>query len=249
MNAAFRKKLRSGERLLGTIVSLDSPEVVEIIRIIGFDWVFIDGEHNPLEALSTQRLVQAAGPEMACLVRPPRGDEVFIKKALDIGAAGIIVPMVNTAEDAERVVRFSKYPPLGARGVGLARAHGYGLRFQEYVEGANEGVSVVIQAEHIQAVENMEEIVQVKGIDAVLIGPYDLSASMGRLGEVSHPEVVEAINRVAEVCQRGDIALGIFGANAEALRPYMERGFTLIAAGADTMLLGDAARGLLERLK
>lgn len=249
MNQTFRKRLRSGERLLGTLITLDSPEIVEIMRLTGFDWLFIDGEHNPLGALSLQRLVQASGSGMACLVRPPRGDEASIKKALDTGAAGVIVPMVNTAEEAEKVVRFSKYPPVGARGVGLARAQGYGLTFKEYVQEANDGVSVVIQAEHIRAVENMEDIVGVPGIDAVLVGPYDLSASMGRIGEVGHPDVVEAIRHVTGEVQRAGIALGIFGVDAEAVRPYMKQGYTLIAAGGDVLLLGESAARLMTDLE
>ncbi len=249
MNAPFRSRLRNGERLLGTIVTLDAPEIAETLRIVGFDWLFLDGEHAPLEAMQLQRLLQAAGPDLPCLVRVPAGREVPIKKALDIGAAGIVVPMVNTAEEAERAVRFARYPPRGARGVGVGRAQGYGLSLRGYVESANEGISVVIQAEHIRAVENIEAIVRVEGIDAVFVGPFDLSASLGRPGEVRHPEVVEAIERVTAACMAARMPLGIFGTGPEAVRPYLDRGYTLVAAGVDTMILGDAASKLLEGLR
>mgnify|MGYP001825579158 FL=1 len=176
------------------------------------------------------------------------GDELNIKKALDAGAAGIIAPMVHTAQQAQRVVSQAKYAPLGTRGVGIARAHGYGLRFQEYLTTANEQTAVVIQAEHIEAVKNMEAIAQVDGIDAVLVGPYDLSASMGRIGQVDHPQVVAAIDQVTAVCRSAGIPLGIFGVSAAAVRPYIERGYTLIVAGADTLLLGQAAAQLLAQV-
>jgi 2-keto-3-deoxy-L-rhamnonate aldolase RhmA len=241
--------MRSGERLLGTLVTLAAPEVAELMRIVGFDWLFLDGEHTPLEAVELQRLLQAAGPELACLVRVPEAGEAAVKKALDIGAAGIVVPMVNSAEEAERVVRLARYTPLGTRGVGLGRAQGYGLRLREYLEQANRGVSVVIQAEHIQAVERMEEIVRVEGVDAVFVGPYDLSASLGRPGEVDHPEVAAAVDRVTTVCRAAGMPLGVFGADARAVRPYVERGYTLIVAGVDTLLLGEGARRMLEALR
>ena len=249
MNVRFRERMRSGERLLGTIVTLAAPEVAELMRIVGFDWLFLDGEHTPLEAVDLQHLIQAAGPDLPCLVRVPEAGETPVKKALDIGAAGVVVPMVNSAEEAERVVRLARYTPLGARGVGLGRAHGYGLRFQEYMEQANRGVSVVIQAEHVQAVERMEEIVRVEGVDAVFVGPYDLSASLGRPGEVDHPEVTAAIERITTVCRAAGMPLGVFGTDARAVRPYVARGYTLVVAGVDTMLLGEAARRLLETLR
>ena len=210
MEHQFRQRLRSGELLVGTMVTLGSPEVAEILASVGFDWLFLDAEHGPFEAPVMQRVLQGAGSEMPCLIRVSASEEVAIKKALDVGAAGIIAPMVNSDKQAEKVVRLSKYAPLGTRGVGLGRAQGYGLRFQEYVDRANEDVAVIIQAEHIEAVENMEAIVQVAGIDAVLVGPYDLSASLDRLGEVSHPEVVSACKMIPAATM-GE-ALGIAGA-------------------------------------
>ena len=248
MNPTFRKKLADHEMLVGTIVSLASPEVAEVLSQAGFDWLFIEAEHAPLEALSIQRLLQGAG-SMPCLVRLQRSDEVWIKQALDVGAAGIIAPQVNSAEQAAQVVRWAKYAPLGTRGVGVSRAHGYGFKFQEYVSHANDETVVVVQAEHIDAVNNMTEIVQVPGVDAVLVGPYDLSASLGRPGEVAHPEVTSAIKHITQVCQAAQMPLGIFGMSAEAVKPYIERGYTLITASIDTVLMGNAARQLLNQLR
>jgi 2-keto-3-deoxy-L-rhamnonate aldolase RhmA len=146
-------------------------------------------------------------------------------------------------------VRYARYAPEGARGVGLARAHGYGFRFREYLESANDEVAVIVQAEHIRAVENIEAIVAVTGIDAVLLGPYDLSASLGKTGQLDDAEVVAAIEHVTATCVAAGVALGYFGVSADAVRPAIERGCTLIVAGVDTVLLGAAAKSLLAELR
>ncbi len=249
MAGDFRKRLQAQETLIGTMVTLPVPSIAEILAELGFDWLFVDGEHGPLETREILAILQAVGDRIACLVRVPGSEEAPIKKALDLGAEGIIVPQVNTAEQAARVVQYARYAPVGSRGVGLARAHGYGLRFQDYLEKANERVTVIVQAEHVQAVENMESIVKVEGIDAVLLGPYDLSASLGRMGRIDDPAVIEAIDQVTRTCQAAGIPLGYFGVSAQAVRPYIERGYSLIAAGVDTLMIAGAARQLLKELR
>lgn len=234
--------------LIGTVVTLSLPETVEVLSGAGFDWLFLDAEHGPLDTLTLQRMVIGAGPT-PCLVRLAAGSEVDIKKALDIGAAGIIVPQVNSVEQAAQVVRWAKYAPLGTRGVGAARAHGYGLAFQEYITTANDRTVVVVQAEHGAAVNNIEAIVQVEGVDAVLVGPNDLAASLGYLGELTHPAVAAAIDRVTEVCRRAGMPLGIFGMNPVAVKPCLDRGYTLIACSVDTVLLGTAAREMVRQVR
>jgi len=248
VNHRFRTRLLAGELLIGPVVTLPAPEVAEILAAIGFDWLFIDAEHSPMGMRDAQALLQAAGPHCPCLVRVPAGEEVWIKKALDIGASGIIIPQVHSAEQAERVVSLCKYPPQGSRGVGVARAQGYGSRFGEYVATANEELAVVIQAESAEAVRNIGSIARVPGIDAVLVGPYDLSSSLGKPGELSDPEVSGAIATVAEACLNAGVKLGAFGADASAVRPFIDRGFTLIAVGIDTLFLSGAASGLLSAL-
>jgi 2-keto-3-deoxy-L-rhamnonate aldolase RhmA len=249
MTHDFRARLLRGDRLIGTMVTLPSPEVAELMAAVGFDWLFLDAEHGPADARDLQAMLQAAGSAMPCVVRVPTASELSIKKALDIGAAGIIAPQVNSATRAEYVVRMAKYAPTGARGVGVGRAHGYGLRLADYLATANDQVAVVVQAEHIDAVAQIEAIVGVPGIDAVLIGPYDLSASLGRMGELNHPDVLAAIDRVTTVCHKAGVRLGMFGVSAEVIRPYLDRGYTLIVAGLDTLLLGQAAKNLLGQLK
>ncbi len=245
MKHQFRQKLKSGEQLLGTMLTLGSPEVAEILMKVGFDWLFVDAEHGTFTTRDIQTILQSVGANKPCLVRLAASEEVAIKKALDVGAAGIIAPMVNSAEHAARVVSYAKYAPQGTRGVGIGRAHGYGLSFQSYIEQANDNVTIVLQAEHIEAVENIESIVQVPGIDAILIGPYDLSASLGKLGQVNHPDVTSAIAHVTQTCLAAGVRLGVFGMSAEAVKPYLKQGYSLITVGVDTMLLGQAAGSLL----
>lgn len=245
----FRTRLLRNERLLGTMVTCPSPAGAEILATAGFDWLFIDAEHGPLETRDIQSILQTVGDRVACIVRVSSADEVPIKKSLDLGAAGIIAPQVNTVEQAERVVQFARYAPEGSRGVGLARAHGYGLNLESYLATANQHVTVVVQAEHVDAVRNIEAIVKVDGIDAVLIGPYDLAASLGSMGKIDEPVVTDAIEHVTRTCQKAQLPLGIFGLTAEAVQPYIERGYTLIVAGVDTLFLGQAAMRLVSKLR
>ena len=249
MSDSFRTRLRNGERLLGTMVTLPTASTAEILADAGFDWLFVDGEHGPLDTSDILAILQAVSHRIACIVRVPACDEVAIKKVLDLGAAGIIVPQVNTPEQAADVVRYTRYAPEGSRGVGLARAHGYGFRFAEYVASANAEISVIVQAEHRSAVENIDAIVQVPGVDAVLLGPYDLSASYGKMGQISDPEVLNGINRVTTSCQAVQMPLGYFGISFDAVKPWMDKGYSLVVAGVDVLFLGNGARRMLKELQ
>ena len=246
--SSFAQRLRAGELLIGTMVSLPSPEIAEILAETGFDWLFIDAEHGAFNPQQTQSMLQAAG-KCPCVIRVPAGEDIWIKKALDIGAAGIIVPQVHTAEQAEQIISQCKYSPEGNRGVGIGRAHTYGMEFDNYIQNANAGTAVILQAESRQAIENIDAMVKVKGLDAILIGPYDLSASLGRIGQVTHPEVQAAIKTVASACQSAGIQLGIFSVRAEAVKPYIEQGFTLITAGVDALFVIDSAKTTLADLR
>jgi len=246
---SFRSRLLQRDTLIGTMLTLPTPAVAEILADVGFDWLFVDGEHGPFETNELLAVLQAIGHRIPCLVRVPESAEVPIKKALDLGAAGIIVPQVNSAEQAADVVRFARYAPQGARGVGLARAHGYGRRFREYVAAANEQTVVVVQAEHVRAVENIETIVKVPGVDAVLLGPYDLSASLGKMGQLDDPEVVAAIDRITAVCQAAKMPLGYFNVSASTVQPFIDRGYSLITAGVDTLLVAQSAGQMLKQLR
>jgi 4-hydroxy-2-oxoheptanedioate aldolase len=242
----FASRLRAGEVLTGTLVSLPSPEVCEILSHIGYDWLFIDAEHGAFNPQQAQGMLQAASPT-PCVIRVPVGESVWIKKALDIGAAGIIVPQVHNSKQAKDIIQHCKYAPVGDRGIGIGRAHKYGIEFESYIENANEETAVILQAESAEAVEHIDDIVSLKGLDAILIGPYDLSASLGMPGDIDHPLVQKAINKIIASCKKANVSMGFFGVSAEAVLPYKEKGFTLLTVGVDTtFLIKSASQTLLE---
>jgi len=249
VNPGFRQRLRKHQLLIGTIVTLDAPPVTELLATAGFDWLFIDGEHAPLDFARIQVLLQAAGNRCPCIVRVPGIDEVFVKKALDTGADGVIVPQVRSAAQAKEIVRWCRYPPQGGRSVGVGRAHGYGPRFNDYVARANDEISVILQIEHADAVTAIEKIAAVEGVDALFVGPYDLSGSLGAPGAVTDSRVVKAIERVLDVCRQTNMPAGIFGIDGDAAKPWIAQGFTLIAVGIDTLLLAAAAGDTLAALR
>ncbi len=249
MSASFRDRLRGGEPLLGTLVSLPSPELAEIAAGAGFDWLFLDMEHGALGPGEILRMVQAVREPCACLIRIPENREMWIKKALDTGAAGIIVPHVNGADEAARAVGWAKYPPEGCRSVGFSRDSLYGARFQENVETANARTVVVAQVEHIDGVRAIGSVLEVRGVDAVFIGPYDLSASMGKPGRIQDADVGEAIRTVASACLAARVPVGIFSAAAAGAAQALRSGYTLVCAGIDVGLYSEAARGLIREIK
>lgn len=244
----FTARLKQRELLLGTMLSLPSPEVAEIISRCGFDWLFLDGEHSPASILDWQRAMQAVGGRSACLLRVPSNTEACIKKALDIGADGIIVPMVNSAEQARDAIAWSHYPPDGRRGIGPGRATGYGRNLADYIRRANEAIAVVLQIEHIDAVNNIDAIADVVGIDALFIGPSDLSASMGKTGQLQDADVRGAVTKVADACRQREIPLGYFGMSAESVKPMIAEGCTLICTGTDADFVSRGAQQVVAEL-
>ena len=249
MEATLKNKLKRGELLVGTIISMPSPDLAEIYAKAGFDWLFVDLEHSVLSPRDAQMILQVASPHTPCLVRVPYHDEVWISKALDIGSAGIIIPQIKTADEARKAVQLAKFPPAGSRGVGVGRAHGYGETFQEYVSSANDETTVIVQIEHIDAVNHLEDILAVDGIDGLLIGPFDLSASMGKTGQLSDPEVQGAMRRVRDHAAQAKMPLGIFCATKEAAKPYIQDGYTLVAVGIDVMMISQMAKNITCSLK
>ena len=249
MKSDFRQRLIQGHHLAGTIITMACPPIAELLSRSGFDWLFIDGEHGPLSTGDIQLLLQAAQPHCPCVVRVATNDEVHIKQVLDTGADGIIAPMVNDADTAANVVRLAKYPPLGKRSVGIARAQGYGDAFAEYLDRANDRVAVIVQVEHVDAVTNIDSILDVAGIDGVFIGPYDLSASMGKPGNIDDAEVQFQIETVRQACLARHMAMGIFGVDAPAVRLFLKQGYTLVAVGMDSLMLSQSARRELSGLK
>lgn len=247
--ATLREALKVGKPLIGTLLTVDSTEVAEALALSGFDWIFIDLEHGSLSIQDAQRALQAIANRCHTLVRVPDGTTENIKRVLDMGCSGIIVPMVNTVAYAQKIAALSKYPPVGERSVGIGRAQGYGLRFTEYLEVANEQTTVVVQIEHRDAVAHVDQILAVPGIDAVFVGPYDLSNSMGLVGQVNHPDVRAAIDKVRAACARATSPMGIFCSTAEQASKEIAAGVKLVAVGADISLMTNSAKLLLDAVR
>ena len=249
LDARFRQRLKKVEPLLGTLLSLPSPDTAEICAAAGFDWLFIDMEHGNLDFAAVQRMIQAAGPRCPCVVRVASNDAVWVGKALDTGAAGIIFPHINSADDARSAVLSGKYPPEGIRSIGVARAQGFGSRLQACVDNANRETALIAQAEHAEAARNIESILAVPGVDGILVGPFDLSASMNKPGRITDPEVEQAIGRIRDACAARGTPVGIFVRDAGGASKAFEAGFSLVCVATDSMLLSQAARAVVAEAK
>lgn len=240
--ADFRRRICSREPMLGTIVTLPSPEIAELLAGAGFDWLFIDMEHGLIDMTAAHRIVQAVAGACACVLRVPSLDATWIAKALDTGADGVIVPHVESAEQVNTIVSAGRYAPEGCRSIGVARSNRYGKRLaEELAGGANRRVAVIAQAEHVAAVKAIDEITAAEGLDGVFIGPFDLSASLGRPGQIADHAVQEAIGHVRAACERHRLACGILVADAGGAEQAFAAGDSLVCVGTDTLLLGRVA--------
>ncbi|MDQ0314462.1 HpcH/HpaI aldolase family protein [Amorphus orientalis] len=246
---AFKARLLAGETQWGLWSSLASPVAAEALSLTGFDWMLFDTEHSPVEVAALQPILQAAAVGTAqAVARPAWNDKVLIKRLLDIGVQTVLVPFIQTPEEAEAAVAATRYPPEGIRGVaGSTRASRYGMA-AGYLQSANEEICVLVQIETGQALERLEEIAAVKGVDGVFIGPSDLSASMGYLGQPGAEPVQDAIRSAAGRIAATGKASGILATKAEDALRYRDWGYKFVAAGVDTGLMMGAARGLRSQL-
>lgn len=243
------KELMQDRAAIGTFLTLGSPAVSEILADVGYDFVIIDTEHGPLSVESAMAHMQALGKGPCVpLIRVAWNEMALIKRALDIGAYGVVVPMVNTAEEAMRAVAYSKYPPLGTRGFGASRATTYGRDMKSYLDKANEEVLLFVQVEDIRAVENVEEIVAVPGLDGIFIGPGDLAASMGHMGNWGHPDVKEAIDKAIKAGVDAGLFVGIWADTPAAAKERIAQGCRLIAVSLDTIMFIQAASAILREV-
>ena len=236
----LKQALQKNQVTIGSWLSIPSPVVAEIMAQAGFPWLVVDMEHTVIDMETMQAMILAIESNKCVpLVRLSGKDTSQVKRVLDAGAYGVIVPMVNTVEEAKMIVDSVKYPPWGKRGVGLARAQGYGMKFNDYKEHINDHSIVICQIEHKDAVENIDAILSVKGIDGILIGPYDLSGSYGIPGVFEYHLIVEAEQRVMEAANRKGIPAGIHVVhpNAELLLTKVKKGFKFIAYGVDMLFL------------
>lgn len=248
------KKSLSGNRLsVGSWITIGNASVAEIMAGAGFDWLTIDMEHSGITLSEAQMLMQvidSRGNGVPCLVRVGENDPALIKRVMDIGAHGVIVPMVNTREDAIKAVEAVRYPPRGKRGVGLARAQGYGLKFEAYKKWLRDDGVVIAQIEHIEGVENLEEILSVDGIDAFFVGPYDLSASLGHPGEFDRREVKDALKRIKDVSRSMGSTAGfhVVQPDTGAMREKIREGYRFLAFSFDALLFSTICRESLTKI-
>ena len=251
MKNTLRQLLAAGKPAVGTMVQIPSAPVVEVLAQAGFDWLVSDAEHGPIDIESVHAMVRAtAGTAVTPTVRIPSNLDWLTKRVLDVGALGVMVPGVNSGQEAQAAVRAVRYPPQGTRGFGPTFA---GLRWNlsgaDYARQANGEVMAILQIEHADAVARIDEILAVPGVDVALIGPYDLSGSMGLLGQVTHPDVQAAIGRVLKAAQKANVAAGIFGTSPEDINRYIAQGFRAILLGLDVGFLAAGAQSALAQVK
>jgi 2-dehydro-3-deoxyglucarate aldolase len=248
----LKQKLKNNELTIGSWIMIGDPMSVEIMVLAGFEWLVIDIEHTSIDLKTTENLIRTIqSKNIKALVRVSKNEEVIIKRILDMGADGIIVPMINSKEDALQAVEYAKYPPIGKRGVGLYRAAGYGTTFEEYKKWVNEELVIIAQIEHIDAVNNIDDILSVEGIDGTIIGPYDLSGSMGYPGEFERDDVKIAVETVVEKCKKMNIPAGfhVVDTDPSKLQVKIDQGCTFLAYGIDYFFMRDAAMNGMQQLK
>lgn len=233
----------------GIFVSLADPVAAEIAACSDMDWVIIDMEHAPNDMRTAMSQLQATfGYDTEVVVRPYEGDQALIKRVLDIGAQSIMIPMVDNAEQAAEMVRYARYPMGGVRGVASARAARWG-RSDGYFDSANDELCVIAQIESREGAENIDAICAVDGIDALFVGPSDMAAALGHIGNPGHPEVQEVVlGSLAKIAASGKPA-GVYGATPDAAARYAEAGATLVIVGVDTMVLSKAINALAAQFK
>lgn len=237
---------------IGSWITIGHPSIAEIMAKAGFDWLTVDMEHSAITLQETQQLIQIIELYgISPLVRVGENNFNLIKRVMDAGAHGVIVPMVNSKDDAMKAVSAAKYPPLGTRGVGLARAQGYGLEFEKYKDWVNKESIIIVQIEHIEAIKNLKEILNTAGIDGSIIGPYDLSGSLGYPGEFGHPEVKKAIERYETICKQLNKPMGIhiIPPDHKEVMKFIEKGYKFIAFSLDTLFLGAKCKKELLKIR
>jgi len=249
---SLKNKLKNNELTIGSWIMMGHPMSVEVMALAGFDWLVIDIEHTSIGIETVENLIRTIqSKNMKALVRVSKNEEVIIKRVLDMGADGIVVPMVNSKDDAIQAVNYAKYPPEGKRGVGLYRATKYGTKFDEYKKWVDEELVIIAQIEHMDAVNNIDEILQVNGIDGTIIGPYDLSGSMGYPGEFERDDVKNAVSKVLYKCKEHNIPSGfhIVDTNPAKLQEKIDQGCSFLAYGIDYFFMRDNAINGMNKIR
>jgi 2-keto-3-deoxy-L-rhamnonate aldolase RhmA len=246
MENALARKLKARETSIGTWISSGSPSVVDILRNLQFDWFVMDLEHSPISIETVGTMIQVLnGSKITPLVRVGQIDQALFKSVLDAGAHGVIVPMVNSADEAERAVRFCKYPPKGVRGVAAVKASDYGLSMANYIRTANDQVTVIVQIETPEALQNVGEILAVEGVDVAFVGPSDMTMTLGLLDDRSNPRVLEALSKVVKASESAGKTAGTMATSTEEIRRDLEMGFRFLSVASDVKQLITGAKSML----
>ena len=240
------------DKTIGSWITLGNSSIAEIFSKAGLDWVVVDLEHSVIDisqAADLIRTIDLSGT--APLVRLTSNNSDQIKRVMDAGAHGIIVPMVNNENDAVKAVEYSKYPPYGKRGVGLSRAQNYGVSFNEYKQWAKENLVIIAQIEHIEGVKNLDKIISIKGIDGIIVGPYDLSGSLGFPGEFDREDVKKALTKVKEICLEKKFPMGyhVVEPDVELVNSKILEGYTFMAFSTDFYFMGQKAKDSVIKIK
>jgi 4-hydroxy-2-oxoheptanedioate aldolase len=246
----FKKAIAAGRQQIGLWVALANPYSTEIVAGSGFDWLLLDGEHSPNDPTTVLPQLQAAAPyAVTPIVRPAWNDKVLIKRYLDVGAQSLLIPYIQTEEEAAAAVDAIRFPPRGVRGVaGVTRATRFG-RIADYARRAEEQLCLLVQIETRQGLDNLEKIAKMDGIDGVFIGPADLAAGLGHLGEQGHPEVQAAIHDAIKRIKACGKPAGILTPDEATARRYIEWGTTFTAVGLDAMLLARESEKLAAKFR
>lgn len=250
--SSLKQRLNSNELTIGSWLTIPHQAIVEILSSAGFEWLTIDIEHSAIDFETTQNLIgHIQANDMEALVRVSKNDEVIIKRVMDAGANGVIVPMIKNAEEAREAVSYVKYPPFGKRGVGLSRAQHYGIAFDSYKKWVQDESIVIVQVEHIESVENLEEILEVEGVDGIIVGPYDLSASMGKPGMFDDDDVKAVLDTIDKITLQRKKPLGfhVIDSNHLKMMEKINKKYSFLAFSLDFFFLGDKAREEMKLLK
>jgi 2-dehydro-3-deoxyglucarate aldolase len=246
----FRRDLRAGKRLIGCWASLGSPITTEVLGVAGFDWILLDAEHAPNDVLTlVPQLMALKDSVSAPVVRPPWNDTVIMKRLLDAGFHNFLIPFVESTDEARRAVAATRYPPAGVRGVSVShRSNRYGS-VADYFKSVNENIAVMVQIESRAGVDAAAQIAAVDGIDGLFVGPSDLAAAFGHLGNANHPEVQEAMKRVYAAAKAAGKAVGTLAPVEADARRYLEMGATYVAVGSDLGVLRMATQALADKFR
>ncbi len=251
----LKQKLRNRERLFAAWVSYAHPSITETFARAGFDFIAIDMEHSTITVEQAQRIIAACQSEgVPCLPRPVSHSNDWFKPLLESGADGLLVQMVNTPEDVAAIIGHLKYPPVGNRSYGVNRAQAYGFDFDSYIQSWNDTSSFIIQVESIQAVENIDKLLAFDEIDGVMVGPYDISGSLGVPGQTSHPLVIEASRKVIAACERFGKSCGtqVADASEESVQALFDLGYTYAILSSDLFVLwkwAEKMQGMIKSMR